>query len=130
MDRLLLDTHVLLWALLDPGRIPAATLALVRDPGRTLLVSAASAWEIATKHRLGRLDEARAVVDGYPEHLATLRAQELAVTGRHALTAGLLDWEHRDPFDRVLAAQSLLESVPLVTGDRALAAFPGVRVVW
>jgi PIN domain nuclease of toxin-antitoxin system len=72
---LLLDTHVLLGALLDPARIPADTLAAVRAPGTRLYVSAASAWEIATKHRLGELDDAAAVVSGYPEHLDRLRAE-------------------------------------------------------
>ncbi|MGI8937529.1 MAG: PIN domain-containing protein [Iamia sp.] len=54
----------------------------------------------------------------------------MAITGRHALTAGLLRWEHRDPFDRIIAAQCMLESVPLVTADRALSSFPGINVIW
>lgn len=129
--RLLLDTHALLWVLLEPHRLPEATLEQIRDPGTELLVSAASAWEIATKFRLGKLDGARAVVHGYSDHLERLGAQELAVTSHHALTAGLFTWEHRDPFDRVIAAQSMLESVPLVTADEAITGFPGgLRVVW
>lgn len=130
VSALLLDTHVLLWALLDPGRIPAQTLAAVRHPGTTVRVSAASAWEIGTKYRLGRLGDAQAVVEGYDEHLARLRVEELAISGRHAMTAGLLQWDHRDPFDRVIAAQCMLESIPLVTSDRAMATFPGIRVIW
>ncbi len=130
MTALLLDTHALLWSLLEPGRIPAATLAAVRAPGTTLYVSAASAWEIATKHRLGKLDGAAAVVSGYQEHLARLRAEELPITGHHALTAGSLPWAHRDPFDRVIVAQAVLESLPVVTGDAALADFPAIRTVW
>jgi len=90
-------------------------------------VSAASAWEIGTKFRLGKLDEARAVVYGYGGHLALLRAQELSISAHHALTAGTLTWEHRDPFDRVIAAQCMIESVQLVTADHALAAFPELR---
>ena len=78
---LLLDTHALLWVLVDPERIPAATLASVRAPETTLYVSAASAWEIATKYRLGELEGAAGVVSGYREHLARLRAEELAITG-------------------------------------------------
>lgn len=130
MSRLLLDTHALLWTLLQPDRIPAATLEHIRDPRTELLVSAASAWEIGTKFRLGKLDSAQAVVHGYAEHLARLGAHELPITAHHALTAGMLNWDHRDPFDRVIAAQCMLGSIPLVTADRALAAFPGVRVVW
>lgn len=128
--RLLLDTHALIWTLLAPQRIPPATLDQIRDPGTELLVSAASAWEIGTKYRLGKLDEAQAVVHGYSDHLRRLHAQELPVTSHHALTAGLLTWDHRDPFDRVIASQCMLESVPLVTTDQAIAAFPGLRVVW
>ncbi len=128
--RLLLDTHALLWALLDPQRIPEATLDTVRDPSTELLVSAASAWEVAMKFRLGRLDGARAVVLGYRDHLTRLRATELPISGHHALTAGTLTWEHRDPFDRVIVAQAMIESLPVVTADRALAEFPGIHVVW
>lgn len=128
--RLLLDTHALLWALLDPAQIPPRTLDAVRDPSTALLVSAASAWEIGTKYRLGKLDGAQAVVLGYGGHLARFGATELPITGQHAMTAGTLSWEHRDPFDRMIAAQAMIESVPVVTADRALSTFPGVHVVW
>lgn len=130
MTRLLIDTHVLLWLLLTPDRIPARTRDQLSDPVAALLVSAASAWEIATNHRLGMLEGAESVVGGYPEHLDRLRATEMPVTSRHALTAGMLTWEHRDPFDRMIVSQSMIESVPLVTADAAMASFPGVRIIW
>lgn len=126
----MLDTHALLWVLTEPDRLPRATLAAIRDPSTDLLVSAASAWEIATKHRLGKLGDARAVVDGYHDHVRALRARELPITGHHALTAGLLPWDHRDPFDRVIAAQCMIESIPLVTADRVLGGFHGLRAIW
>lgn len=93
-------------------------------------MSSATAWEIGTKFRLGKLDGARAVVHGYAGHLARLRARELPVSSLHALTAGTLTWDHRDPFDRVIAAQCMIESLPLVTADRALTAFPGLSTIW
>ena len=128
--RLLLDTHALLWTLLDPDRIPPSTLGLIRDVGTDLFVSSASAWEIGTKYRLGKLNEAQAVIHGYSDHLSRLRAQELPITSHHALTAGMLNWDHRDPFDRMIAAQCMVESIPLVTNDSALVGFPGLRTVW
>lgn len=130
MIRLLIDTHVLLWLLLTPDRVPDRTREQLSDPTADVFVSAASAWEIATKYRLGKLAGAESVVAGYPEHLDRLRATEMPVTSRHALTAGMLTWEHRDPFDRMIVSQSMIESVPLVTADAAMAAFPGVRIIW
>ena len=130
MTALLLDTHALLWVLLDPARIPAETLATVRAPDTTVYVSAASAWEVATKHRLGKLQGAAAVVSGYREHLARLRAEELPITGHPAPTAGTLQWSHRDPFDRVIVAQALLESLAVVTSDAVLTEFPAIRTLW
>ena len=127
---LLLDTHVLLWVLLEPERIPSLTLERIRDATTDLVVSAASAWEIATKYRLGKLDTAAAVVHGYTDHLARLRAHELPITSQHALSAGLLSWQHRDPFDRVIAAQSMVASLALVTADTAFSTLPGLRTVW
>lgn len=67
---------------------------------------------------------------GYTEHLARLDAHELSVSSRHALDAGLLNWEHRDPFDRMLAAQAMVESASLVTADKVFAQLPGVRILW
>lgn len=130
MTRLLLDTHALLWALVAPDHLPGPVAASVADPRTDLLVSAASAWEIATKHRLGKLDQATAVVSGYPDHLARLRATELPITSHHASIAGGLRWDHRDPFDRMIVAQAMTESLTVVTADRVLLDFPGIRAVW
>jgi PIN domain nuclease of toxin-antitoxin system len=116
--------------LLDPHRIPPATLVRIRAAGTALLVSPASAWEIGTKFRLGKLDGAQAVVHGLSDHLARLRAEELPITSQHALMAGMLNWDHRDPFDRMIAAQCMVESIPLVTADRALSELPGVHAIW
>lgn len=128
--RLLLDTHTLLWALAEPARLSARAADLIKAPNNVVIVSAASAWEIATKHRLGRLPGAGPIVAGFAAHLATLRAEELPVRSIHALRAGALAVEHRDPFDRMLAAQALVEGVPLVTDDPAFTAFPELKTLW
>jgi PIN domain nuclease of toxin-antitoxin system len=128
--RLLLDTHTFVWALTDPDRLSLRAASLIRDLRNTVLVSAASAWEIATKHRLGRLPGAGPVIAAYPRHLTTLRAEELPIRSTHALKAGTFGVDHADPFDRILAAQAILESARLVTNDRALASFPDLDVVW
>ena len=128
--RLLLDTHVLLWAWRDPPRLSRTAREVIEDASVELLVSAASAWEIATKSRLGKLLDAEALVLSYPQNLYLLGAHEVPITSRHALTAGGLTWDHRDPFDRILAAQSILEGLPLVTSDAAFATLPGLHCVW
>lgn len=127
--RALLDTHVLLWALMEPAKLSPRAREILKDAANTVLVSPASAWEIATKHRLGRLPEAESVVRGYRRHLATLMATEVPITSEHALLAGSLGAEHRDPFDRMLAAQALVEGVSLVTADPAFSALR-VETVW
>lgn len=126
----LLDTHVVLWAFSSPHKLSSAARTLLEDPDTIILVSAASAWEIATKYRLGKLPGAESIVKGYPNHLITLGARELPITSTHALAAGLLAVEHRDPFDRMLVAQALAEGVPLVTSDPAMGLFPGLVTYW
>lgn len=128
--RVLLDTHVLVWALTSPERLSATARELLEDATTELVVSAVTPWELATKHRIGKLEQAAPLLTAFDESLARLGAQELAITGRHALTAGSMNWDHRDPFDRALAAQALIEQLPLLSGDRAFDSLAGVRVVW
>lgn len=130
VTRALLDTHTLLWALAEPKRLGHRARSVITDVETEIVVSAVSAWEIATKHRLGKLPNASSLIFGYREHLARLRAQELPVTSWHALTAGGLSWGHRDPFDRMLAAQSVLESLPLLSADTEFDDCVGVRRLW
>lgn len=127
---LLLDTHVLLWALGAPHRLPATLRDRLADRRETLLVSAASAFEIATKHRLGRLPEASGLLASFDRQVVRLGAEHLPITAGHALGAGALDWAHRDPFDRVLASQAMTEGVALVSIDPVFAGLPGLVTVW
>jgi PIN domain nuclease of toxin-antitoxin system len=126
----LLDTHVLLWAFLSPDRLSTRARTLLKDAGTTVLVSPVSALEIATKYRLGKLAGAEPVIMGYAAHLATLRARELPVLATHALTAGLFAVPHRDPFDRLLAAQAITEGLTLLSSDALMAQFPGLVIGW
>ncbi len=126
----LVDTHVLLWALRDPTRLSAKATAIIEDPTMPVLVSAATAWEIATKHRVGKLPGVDGLVAGFEDTLREGLLTELPVTAGHALLAGRLEWSHRDPFDRILAAQAVSERVPLITSDAAFASVPELDVVW
>ena len=126
----LLDTHVMLWALTEPTRLGRTARDLIENRSTRLVVSAVSAWEITTKHRLGKLPQADVLLGAYAKHLDRLGAIRLSVTEDHALLAGRLDWNHRDPFDRMLAAQAMIESLVIITGDPAFAGCRGVPTLW
>ncbi|MCF4121561.1 type II toxin-antitoxin system VapC family toxin [Antribacter sp. KLBMP9083] len=126
----LLDTHTLIWLLGAPHRVGADVRDELARGENRLLVSAVSAMEVATKVRLGKLDEAKFLVSTWEQRIADLRAEELSVSPPHALLAGSMDWDHRDPFDRMLAAQALVENVPLVTADSVFSGLPGLRTRW
>lgn len=127
---LLLDTHALIWALGAPDRLPPSVRTRLADPREHLVVSAASAFEIATKHRLGRLPQATALVHGFEQQAERLGADVMAIEATHATTAGALEWTHRDPFDRMLAAQAMSEGFELVTADTVFRSLPGLAVLW
>lgn len=127
--KLLLDTHALLWWLVDDPRLSARVRALVADETHEVCVSAASAWEIATKCRLGKLPIAEQFLPGYTNLIEEEGFHHLDVGHHHALRAGSYVLAHSDPFDRVLAAQAEIENMALVSCDAAFANFP-VQVVW
>ncbi|MEW5781229.1 MAG: type II toxin-antitoxin system VapC family toxin [Pseudomonadota bacterium] len=127
--RYLLDTHTLLWWMTDDPRLSSRARELIADERNGILVSAASAWEISTKYRLGKLPIAEAAIPRFNELVEADGFEHLPVTYLHALRAGSFRIEHRDPFDRMLAAQSALEAAPLMTCDPVFAAF-GVNTVW
>ncbi|MFN7870827.1 MAG: type II toxin-antitoxin system VapC family toxin [Cyanobacteriota bacterium] len=126
--KLLLDTHVLLWALLEPEKLSPKLRIALEDSDNILVVSAATAWEIATKWRLGKLRHAQAVVENYAMALHRLAAVELPISGAVARQAGLWEVPHRDPFDRLLAAQAKADNLVLASTDSAFAQFEGVVV--
>lgn len=124
--KLLLDTHVLLWALLEPHKLSPELRNALEDSDNTLVVSAATAWEIATKWRLGKLQQSRAVVENYAMALHRLAAIDLPISAAVARQAGLWAVPHRDPFDRLLAAQATSDDLVLASMDPAFAQFEGV----
>jgi PIN domain nuclease of toxin-antitoxin system len=126
---LLLDTHALLWWLAEPDRLSPEAQAAIAEPANGVHVSAASGWEIATKVRLGKLTTSRELLDDLPGLLAAQGFQLLPITQQHGLHAGSYPIPHRDPFDRLLAAQAELAMLALVSIDPALQAFP-CRLLW
>lgn len=122
--KLLLDTHLLLWAAGSPGKLPEAARQLLEDPQNELLFSAASLWEIAVKRGLGRADfqvDARVLRRGLLDN----GYQELAITSEHAVFIDSLPSMHKDPFDRMLVAQATVEGIVLLTADVVVAQYPG-----
>ena len=127
--RLLLDTIAVLWWFSDDPTLPDPVEALIDDPTNTVLVSAASAWEICTKARIGKLPSGRALCEDFSGFLHRYHFEPLAITVEHGRMAGRLPGAHKDPFDRRLAAQAMIEDVPIITNDAAFAGF-GVKVIW
>jgi PIN domain nuclease of toxin-antitoxin system len=127
--RFLLDTHTLLWWMFDDPRLSRHSREILADPSNEILVSSATAWEIATKYRLGQLRGVEPLVADMAVWVRRAGFSELPVRIPHAQKAGGWPQAHRDPFDRMLAAQSALEDLPLVSRDPALKNF-GIRLVW
>jgi PIN domain nuclease of toxin-antitoxin system len=127
--RYLLDTHALLWFVSGDPAMSERARAIVSSEKHTILASAASAWEIATKHRLGKLPEAQLLATNFADAVTGLGFDVLAISAEAAQVAGGWRVAHRDPFDRILAAQSRLESAPLITNDPALGVFK-LETVW
>ncbi len=121
--RLLIDTHLLLWAAGQPDRLSAEASGLLQDPVHDLIYSVASLWEITIKRGLGRPDfrvEPRVLRRGLRDH----GYNELPITADHALAVDLLPAIHRDPFDRILVAQAMIEGITLLTSDPLVASYP------
>lgn len=127
--RLLLDTHAYLWWLAGDCSLPRRVRGLIDDVESHVLVSAASAWEIATKHRLGRLPGAAAIVSDIEASVRHQGFEPLPVTMRHGQRAGSLPGHHRDPFDRMVIAQAILEDCVVVSNESVFDSY-GVGRLW
>ncbi|MHC6592037.1 type II toxin-antitoxin system VapC family toxin [Arthrobacter sp. C152] len=128
--RLLLDTHVFLWAIAEPRRRSPKAKNAVTKLENQVFVSPVTAYELSYKHQQGKLPSGAAIVTSFGRQIAHLYASELAISAPHALAAGQLDWDHKDPFDRLLVAQAMVEGFTLVTADEALQAFAPVATLW
>lgn len=123
---LLLDSHVVLWWDSGDRRMNDAARQKIGDPENTVFVSAATPWEIGIKLRKGRL-----TLHCEPEQLIRSNGfVALDIDARHGSLAGSLEWDHADPFDRVLVAQAMVENLVLVHADRTIRTFPGVSQLW
>lgn len=127
--RVLLDTHTLLWAVLSPKSLSRRAATVIASQANEIIVSAASAWEIATKVRLGKLRGGEALELNFLDVMVTAGYSLLSIDAATALRAGRLAGQHRDPFDRVLAAHALLEDIPILSNDEQLDSF-AVRRLW
>ena len=127
--RLLLDTHAFLWWIAGDAALSTSARAAITDEGNEIFVSAASVWEMATKHRIGKLPGLGPIATDLEAVIAGQGFQALSITLRHGQVAGALPGPHRDPFDRMLIAQAMLDDLILVSNEAPFD-FYGVRRLW
>jgi PIN domain nuclease of toxin-antitoxin system len=127
--RFLLDTHTLIWWMTNDPHLSDGARRLIAQRGNTSIVSAVSAWEIATKVRLGRLPSAADMIEDFVGDIQRQQMEILDVSAQHGIRAGTLPGPHKDPFDRMLIAQALAENIPIVSNDQALDGY-AVRRLW
>lgn len=127
--KVLLDTHVFLWAISEPERLSPRARQAIEDPRNTRLVSAASAWEILIKVQAKRLKLPSNAAAFVTRQISQIAAEVLDIRMQHVLRILTLPALHRDPFDRMLIAQSQVERAPLITADPLMARYP-VDIIW
>ena len=125
----LLDTHALLWWVTGSSRLSAAAYAAIDDSSTVVFVSAASAWEIATKHRLGRLPEANEIAQDIKGRMTEEGFRDLVITLEDGEYAGRLPGHHQDPFDRIIIAQALIRNLAIISNERVFDRY-GVNRIW
>jgi PIN domain nuclease of toxin-antitoxin system len=126
--RYLLDTHILLWALESPEKLPVSIRRIVEDPASGLLLSIATPWELAIKTNTGKLDAGK-ILQQFDQLTSSGGYGLIETRVSHVIRAGRLPLHHRDPFDRLLAAQALDLKVPLISRDRVFDIY-GVKRIW
>jgi PIN domain nuclease of toxin-antitoxin system len=127
--RVLLDTHALIWWFSDDPSLPQAVRGIIADTDNTLVVSAASAWEIAIKFQQGKLRKVADLVSDFSGRIDREGFQLLSISAEHGIRAGLLPGPHKDPFDRMLIAQSQAENTPIISNEAVFETY-GVRRLW
>ena len=128
--KFLLDTHTLLWALSEPEKLSSQVRSILKDPINLPRVSTVSLFEIATKVRIGKLSCPLSLLENWEFTLSRLGANLLPLLGADAVRAGRWEVEHRDPFDRLLAAQAYENGLCLLSRDEAFSQFEGLNVLW
>ncbi|MCT8535199.1 type II toxin-antitoxin system VapC family toxin [Glaesserella parasuis] len=129
VNRYLLDTHTLIWWWAEPEKLSPKVIQAISNPSSEVYVSSATIWEIATKYRKGKLTQVEGIFNHYVKLLEDDDFTALDITLSHAAIAGLFSQQHQDPFDRMSAAQSILENLTLISCDSALSQFP-VQIYW
>jgi PIN domain nuclease of toxin-antitoxin system len=127
--RLLLDTHAWIWWNTGSARLPASVGSRISDGADTFFLSAASVWEAVTKHRIGKLPDADPFIAAIEQTIDEDGFERLAITTVHAAVAASLDHQHKDPFDRLLIAQAIVDDLVLVSNETLFDSF-GVRRLW
>jgi len=127
--RVLFDTHTLIWWFSDDPTLPLTVRGIIADTDNTLLVSAASAWEMAIKYQLGKFHKVADLVSDFSGRIDREGFQLLSISPEHGIRAGLLPGIHKDPFDRMLIAQSQAENVPIISNETVFDAY-GIRRLW
>lgn len=127
--RYLADTHALIWYLTGSQMLPVSARATIEDDAHDILVSAATAWEITTKHRLGKLPDVAMIASDVEGALTRQGFRPLSISMKHAELSGRLPGPHRDPFDRMLIAQALTDNLILISNETRFDAF-GVQRLW
>ena len=127
--RLLLDSHAFLWYVLNDSQLSTDAQQAINDPNNDVLISAATYWEVAIKISVGKYKLTRSFIDFFTDHIARNGFHILPITLQHADNVTQLPLHHRDPFDRLLSAQSLVESIALVSNETQFDQY-GVNRVW